>query len=550
MFRSLPWLAAAVIAGGALSGCGEPQSAQDPITQISADLHTHIAKLASDDFEGRAPATRGEELTIGYLAEQFSKLGLKPGNGTSWFQKVPVVEMVHESTPMEIRGEGFSQTLQYGDDMMTFTQRQSDTAALEESELVFVGYGVVAPEYDWNDYAGIDMAGKTAVILVNDPGYATQDAALFNGNAMTYYGRWTYKFEEAARQGAAGAILIHEDAAAGYPWAVVSGSWSGAQISLKSEDGNPNRAAVESWITQDVAKALFAGAGLDYAALLESAKSNSFEPQPMGLRASVSLKNTLRTSESNNVIAKIEGSERPEEAVIFTAHWDHIGIKPGAEGGDHIFNGAVDNATGTAGLLAIARQLKEAEPARSILFVAVTAEESGLLGSKYYAENPVVPLETTVGGVNFDAMSTYGQTRDIMVVGHGNSELEKLLDAQAQKYDRYTKPAAGAEKGYFYRSDHFSLAKKGVPMLYFKSGTETTEHDHEWAEAQAADYGSRRYHKPADEYDPNWDLSGAASDLFIGAQIALELANSDAWPNWYPGNEFRAIRDASEDARK
>ncbi|AQQ67365.1 peptidase M28 [Microbulbifer agarilyticus] len=530
---------------------------QTEISELAKDLHTHVAVLASDEFEGRAPASKGEELTINYLATEFEKLGLKPGaidsdGNPSWFQKVPVVEMNIESTPLTIKGEGFEKSLAPLTDMVTFTQRQTPESQLKDSPLVFVGYGIVAPENDWNDYAGLDMKGKTAVILVNDPGYATQDKNLFNGNAMTYYGRWSYKFEEAARQGADGAIVIHETGAAGYPWEVVSGSWSGAQISLAADDKNADRVAVESWITDDAAKALFTAAGLDFDAEMAAAKQRGFQAKPMNLTASVDLKKELRTSDSRNVVAKVEGSKYPDEAIIYTAHWDHLGVNENTEGHDHIFNGAVDNATGTAGLLAMAHQVTKQPqaPERSMVFVAVTAEESGLLGSKFYAANPVVPLEKTVAGINFDAMGVLGPMRDVVVMGYGSSELEKMLEKAAAKQARYLAPEEHPERGYFYRSDHFSLAKKGVPMLYFTSGTDSFEHGREWAQQKGKDYLANAYHKPGDEYDAEWNLEGAALDLALGLDLGLELANSRDWPNWYEGNEFRAARDASSETRK
>ena len=552
----------AAIAG--VTACGKDATApietaetQDQIKVMAEELHQHIAILASDKFQGRAPATAGEELTVNYLAEQFAALGLEPGatddhGEPSWFQQVPVVEMQIKSSPMSITGEGFEKDLQPLTDMVAFTQRQSESSAIEDSELVFVGYGIVAPENDWNDYAGLDMTGKTAVILVNDPGYATKDENLFNGNAMTYYGRWSYKFEEAARQGAAGAIIIHETGAAGYPWEVVSGSWSGAQISLAADDKNADRVAIESWITQDSARELFEAAGMDLDSEVAASHERGFKAKPMGLKASVALDNSLRTSDSRNVVAKLPGKKYPEEAVIYTAHWDHLGINDHAEGEDHIFNGAVDNATGTAGLIAMARKAAamEERPDRSLLFVAVTAEESGLLGSKYYAANPVVPLEKTVAGINFDALGVLGPMRDVVVVGYGNSELEEMLETAAKGQDRYLAPEEHPERGYFYRSDHFSLAKKGVPMLYFKSGTDSFEHGREWAQAQGQEYLSHAYHKPADEYDPSWNLEGTAMDLELGLELGLKLANSRDWPNWYEGNEFRAARDASADARQ
>ncbi|WP_444896681.1 M28 family metallopeptidase [Microbulbifer sp. SSSA005] len=523
---------------------------------VAADLHKHVAVLASDEFEGRAPASKGEELTVNYLAEQFKALGLTPGavdsdGNPSWFQEVPIVEMDIQSTPLTIQGEGVGQVLKPIDDMVAFTQRQTSASSLNESELVFVGYGIVAPENNWNDYAGLDMEGKTAVILVNDPGYATQDEALFNGNAMTYYGRWSYKFEEAARQGAAGAIIIHENGAAGYPWEVVSGSWSGAQVSLEAENKNIDRVAIEAWITNQAAKDLFQAAGLDLTEEMAAAKAPGFKPKSLELKASIELSNSLEKSNSRNVIAKLPGKKYADETIVYTAHWDHLGVNKNASGEDHIFNGAVDNATGTAGLLALAAQAaKEDQADRSLVFVAVTAEESGLLGSKYYAANPVDPLEKTVAGFNFDAMNVLGPTKDITVVGFGSSELENLLEAAAKKQGRYLAAEEHPERGYFYRSDHFSLAKEGVPMLYFDSGSENHEHGREWAQSKDKEYLSQHYHKPGDEYDPNWNLKGAAMNLQLGLQLGLKLANSRDWPNWYEGNEFRAIRDASAESRK
>lgn len=531
------------------------------VAELAKDLHKHIAVLASDKFEGRAPATKGEDLTVNYLAEEFKKIGLQPGTtdadgNPSWFQNVPVVELQIKSTPLVIKGKvdgkAYEQTLQPRTDMVAFTQRQIPESQLKDSPLVFVGYGIVAPENNWNDYAGMDMAGKTAVILVNDPGYATQDNSLFNGNAMTYYGRWNYKFEEAARQGAEGAIIIHETGAAGYPWEVVSGSWSGAQITLAEADKNAGRVAVESWITGDAAKKLFSAAGLDLAQEMDAAKQAGFKPKALDFNVSVDLKSKVRTSDSRNVVAKLPGSKYPDEAVIYTAHWDHLGINDQVEGNDHIFNGAVDNATGTAGLLAMAQQVVKLPqaPERSLVFVAVTAEESGLLGSKYYAAHPVVPLEKTVAGINFDAMGVLGPMRDVIVVGYGNSELEKMLEKSAAGQSRYLAPEDHPERGYFYRSDHFSLAKKGVPMLYFSSGTDSFEHGREWAKKKSEEYTTHSYHKPSDEYDPEWNLEGAALDLALGLEIGLALANSRDWPNWYKGNEFRAARDSSAASRK
>lgn len=526
---------------------------QDDLGGIVAELHEHVAELASDAYAGRAPATPGEERTIAYLVQQFKALGLAPGNGDSYLQQVPVTELVTDpNTELTVRGKDFSTRLHYGDEMVVFTQRQVEHSALVDSPLVFVGYGIVAPERDWNDYAGVDVRGKTVVILINDPGYATRDESLFNGIAMTWYGRWVYKYEEAARQGAAGALIIHETGAAAYGWEVVYNSWTGPQISLTSPDKNADKSEVIGWLSQDSARALFAGADLDYAALVAAAARPGFRALPMGdLKASISLQNTVRGSASNNVIAVIPGASRPDETIIYTAHWDHLGI--GEEGdGDNIFNGAVDNATGTAGLLSLARLFSElpAAPQRTVAFLAVTAEESGLLGSQWYGENPLFPLETTVANINMDGLPVYGPMRDMVVVGYGNSELEDYLrTALARQKGRYVAPEPHPERGSYYRSDHFNFARHGVPALYAESGEDSLDHGREWGARQKRAYIDERYHSPRDEYDPGWDLSGAGLDIMLYFDIGLQLSMESGFPNWYPGTEFRAVRDATAAAR-
>ncbi|MGI9286141.1 MAG: M28 family metallopeptidase, partial [Pseudomonadales bacterium] len=490
--------------------------------------------------------SQGEIKTINFLRDKFTEIGLKPGNGDSFFQPVPLVEITADpNITLAVDTPIGKIDLTYGNDMMVWTKRVTDSVALENSELVFVGYGIVAPEYNWNDYQDLDVKGKTVVILVNDPGFATQDDGLFNGNAMTYYGRWTYKYEEAARQGAAGAIIVHEDAAAGYPWAVVAGSWSGPQFDLVAEDENAARAAVEGWVTADAAKQLFSAASMDYEEAKAQALNKAFKATPMAIKASVAIKNTTRESTSNNVIAILPGSARPEETIFYTAHWDHLGKKEGD--GDQIFNGAVDNASGTAALLELAEAFKglKTPPQRSIVFLAVTAEESGLLGSRFYGENPVYPLATTVGAINIDAMNVLGKTRDITVVGYGSSELENYLKEGASKQNRVLKPEPTPEKGYFYRSDHFNFSKRGVPVLYAEGGTDYVDHDAAWGQAQQNDYTANRYHKPADEYDESWDLSGVIEDITLYFEIGHQLANETHFPNWFEGNEFRQIRDDS-----
>ncbi|BFM11900.1 M28 family metallopeptidase [Simiduia litorea] len=552
------WLALSMACLISLFGCESNQppaqnqssDTTDPKAQIetfAADLHKHIAVLASDDFEGRAPATAGEEKTVNYLAAEFGKLGLIPGNNDSWFQQVPVVSASLTASPEMTIESQEPMILKAGVDVMLWSKREQERVVLEASEMVFVGYGIVAPEYQWDDYAGVDVKGKTVVVLVNDPGYATQDPALFNGNAMTYYGRWTYKYEEAARQGAAAVLIVHETGAAGYPWEVVSGSWSGDQISLASESKGAERVAVEGWITQAKAETLFAQAGLDLKALEQQASSRSFKAQSLAAKASVTLSLALRYSESRNVLALIPGHKRSDEVVVYMAHWDHLGQKPGDDGQDHTFNGAVDNATGTSALLGLAKSFMAVEDQlqRSILFVAVTAEESGLLGSAYYSEHPVFKSYKTVGGINMDAMNVNGPTKDVVVIGYGSSEMEGLLKTAADKQQRQLVREPTPEKGYFYRSDHFNLSKIGVPVLYAKGGLENREHGHSYGAAQAADYGSHRYHKPGDEYDPSWNLLGAAEDMQLYYDVGYALAVGDFFPKWFDTSEFNAARSAA-----
>ncbi len=510
----------------------------------------HVNLLASDAFEGRAPATAGGEKTVRYLESEFEELGLEPGFGDSFRQAVPLMELnVTNNPPLLLsHRDGSAATLAYKENSVVFTSRTGASSEINDSELVFVGYGVVAPEYNWNDYQGLDMTGKTAVILVNDPGFRSPDTDLFKGNTMTYYGRWTYKFEEAARQGAAGAIIIHEDKAAGYPWEVVSGSWSGPQYNLFTADGNAENLAVESWITQSAAEDLFSKNQLNYADMVRLAGKQGFKPVALSSKASSRLETTNRKSDSYNVGAYIKGSVRPQELFIYTAHWDHLGIKSVAEGEDAIFNGAQDNATGTAALLEIAQAFKSlpTAPERSVMFLAVTAEESGLLGSKQYAEDPPFPMSSTVAGINIDAMSTAGATDDIIVVGYGNSQMDKYLRAVATEQGRVLVREPTPEKGFFYRSDHFNLAKQGVPMLYAEAGIQVRGKPEGYGKAEAERYSTERYHKAADEVHAEWDNGGIMQDLDAHFKIGIAISNSNDWPQWSDGNEFKAIRESSQ----
>ncbi len=505
--------------------------------------------LSSDEFEGRAPGTPGEELTVTLLAERFAAAGLQPGNNGSWFQEVPLVEIDAnaETAALSYTANGETVSLAYGSDMVIGTPRVVPEISVADAELVFVGYGINAPERGWNDYEGLDMTNRIAVILVNDPDFESPtNEGLFDGRAMTYYGRWTYKYEEAARQGAAGAIIIHDTAPAAYGWNVVESSWSGPQLNIQAENDHMDRVPVEGWVTNEAARAMLAAADQDLDALTAAAREQGFTSVPLGITASASVENTIRRENSRNVIAVLPGTTRADEYVIHTAHWDHLGRCTPAPDGDDICNGALDNATGTAGLVALAEAHAAAGPTeRSMVFLAVTAEESGLLGSAYYGANPVFPLAQTAGGINMDGLNIIGETRNVVVVGYGKSELEEYLARASAAQGRVVEPEPTPEAGYFFRSDHFALARPGVPMIYAEGGEDLINGGPEAGAAAAMDYRANRYHGPKDEYDPNWNWDGAIQDLELYFAIGRELANSDAWPNWYPDAEFRAARDAS-----
>ena len=535
-------------------GCAkEDQKLKPALESISAEqLSKDVEILSSDEFEGRAPASKGEEKTISFLKEEFQKVGLKPGNGESFFQELPMVEITAGPvTKLEIKSDKKSMLFAYGDEFVGVTLRVVEEVSLVDSEMVFVGYGIVAPEYNWNDYEGLDVHGKTVVMLVNDPGFATEDSEFFKGRAMTYYGRWTYKFEEAARQGAEGVLIIHETVPAAYPWGVVKNGWTGPQFHLISEDKNLSRCAVEGWVTIETARKLFESAGLDYDEIKPAAAKRGFKAIPLGLKASVTLNNSLRQSASNNVIALLPGADRADECIIYMAHWDHFGIDPTLEG-DQIFNGALDNATGTAALIELAEAFKKLEspPSRSIIFLATTAEEQGLLGSQYYATHPIFPPAKTVAAINMDALNIYGKMKDIIIIGYGNSELDDYVEAAAKEQGRRVRPNPTPEKGSFYRSDHFPFAKQGIPALYTGTGIDHVEHGEEWTLAKKEKYTAENYHKPSDEFDPNWDLSGAIDDLRLLFRVGYKLSMESTFPNWREGTEFKAKRDADMKAAR
>ena len=546
-------------AGGAFAALGLAACATAPASvgtaaapQIPIETVKEVTRtLSSDAFEGRAPGTPGEEKTLAYLVEQFEAAGLRPGNDGSWYQDVPLVEITGKDhaplTVSNLPGGAAPLAFQPSSDWVGVTYREDRQTELENSELVFVGYGIVAPEKGWNDYAGIDMRGKTAVILVNDPDYRSETlTGPFNGRAMTYYGRWTYKFEEAARQGAAGALIVHDSFPASYGWNVVESSWSGPQVYAERADGGADQTQVNGWVQKEVAERIIAAAGRDLATLAAAAERQGFTPVPLGLAVSTRFDNELRRFASKNVVGVLPGSQRPDEYVLHTAHWDHLGRCTPNEEGDDICNGAIDNATGTAALVALAEAHARAGPVdRSLVFLAVTAEESGLLGSEYYGANPVFPLERTVGGLNMDALSLAGPARDVTVIGGGKSELDAYLERALARVGRAATPDPAPQAGYYYRSDHFSLAKRGVPMFYLDSGEDLVEGGREAGAAWAAMYRDEMYHGPDDEYDPAWDWRGVEQDLELFYLLGRDLARTDEWPNWLPGDEFRRIRDES-----
>jgi len=500
------------------------------------DLRQAVKTLSSDEFEGRQPTTIGEARTLEYLTKAFKALGYAPGNGDSYLQGVNLLKI--EAEPNVSLTIGQSQYT-YKENMVVGSARERTSNSLKGSELVFVGYGVNAPEYGWNDYAGVDVKGKTVVILVNDPGFANPDGDKFQGKTMTYYGRWTYKYEEASRQGAAGALIVHETAPASYGWSVVANSWSGPQYHLVTENGNADRVAVEGWLSVEAATKVFKEAGFDYQ-ILKAQANKKPTAQALGIKASVTVKNTLTRSRSNNFIATLPGSNKPDEHIIYTAHWDHLGKDPGLEG-DQIYNGAHDNATGSAGLLSIAKafsQLKQ-RPERSLTFLIVTAEEQGLLGSKYYAAHPVYPLNKTVANLNLDAMNILGKTKDIAVVGFGKSELETYLTKAAKRQGRYLKQEDTPQAGYYYRSDHFSFAKQGVPALYAEGGSESIDEATAKYRKKMSVILRGCYHQVCDQYRDSWDFGGIVEDAQLFFEVGYDIANSKDWPQWHKTSEFQ-----------
>jgi len=572
--RSRIIAAASLLAATLAAGCGQsgekaaaqagqqapaaaPAAAPIPVANLPKiepqPILDRIKVLASDDFQGRAPGTAGEEKTIHYLEDEFKKLGLKPGNtdGT-YIQKVPLVGITAApTTPLTISKGGTKQVIKWRDEMVAWTKHVEDTASITNSEMIFAGYGVEAPEFNWDDFKGVDVKGKTIVVLVNDPAVPDPsnpgklDPKTFGGDAMTYYGRWTYKFEEGARKGAAGVLIVHEEGPAGYPFSVVQGNLN-EKFDLVTPDKNAGRAAIEGWVTLDAARTIFKMAGQDFDALKKQAATREFKPVPLGLTASLGIKNTLRTIDSHNVVAKLEGSDpaHKDEYVVYSAHWDHFGIGTPVKG-DKIYNGALDNASGVATVLEIARAFTQVQPApkRSILFLMVTAEEQGLLGSQYYATNPIYPLDKTLANINIDGVNQWGRTKDLTIIGLGASELDDYIKAAAAEQQRTLRGDPEPEKGFYYRSDHFNFAKQGVPALDPDAGIEFIGKPAEYGKQKRDEYTEHDYHAPSDEVKRDWDLTGAADDAELLFAVGYRVANADKYPEWRAGNEFKAKRD-------
>jgi Zn-dependent M28 family amino/carboxypeptidase len=551
--RIVPLLPLLALAACQTDGGPRPTAAAAaPVTAVQPSTDTMrrlVERLASDEFEGRAPGTVGEEKTLALLVAEFKRLGLQPGNKGSFLQDVPLVEIAAKNvSPLRFTGGAAPVTAAYGPEFVAGTYRTAQLRVdVKDSPVVFVGYGINAPEKGWNDYAGLDVRGKTVVILVNDPDFETPGlTGTFNGRAMTYYGRWTYKFEEAARQGAAAAIIVHDTAPAAYGWNVVQSSWTGAQQVADSANDNADQSLAIGWINNAKAAELMRSAGKDLATLTAAAKRPGFKPVDLGVRMSLGFDNAIRKHRSKNVVALLPGTQRPDEYVLYSAHWDHLGRCEKAADGDDICNGAVDNATGTAALVALAEaNVKAGRTPRSQVFLAVTAEESGLLGARYYAANPVFPLGQTVGGVNMDALSVAGPARNVVVVGRGKSQLDAYLARALSAENRVADNEPTPEKGFYYRSDHFEFAKRGVPMLYFEGGDDLVAGGRAAGAAAAKDYEQNRYHGPKDVLDGSWNWAGIQGDLDLYYAVGRDLATTRDWPNWNPGDEFRAARDAS-----
>ncbi len=533
-----------IFLAGILFGCKTKQTdLEQALSSINTlDLTDIVKVLGSDEFQGRRPFTLGEEKTINYLKSEFERLGLKPGNGDSYFQDVPLVEV--NSAPLgDLKLNSANQTYSFSfpNEFVAGSWQIKDKIKLENSELIFVGYGIVAPEYNWNDYKNVDVKGKTVVVLVNDPGFASKGSSFFRGRTMTYYGRWTYKYEEAARQGADGILIIHQTKPAGYPWDVVRNGALIPDLHLVPNDNYSSRCKLEGWLTHETAKTLFKNAGIDFSITMKAAERD-FEAISLNTSISTSIESKQQYKTTKNVLALLEGSKRPKEVIIYSGHWDHLGIGLKIDG-DSIYNGAVDNGTTIAWMFEIAEAFTklETKPERSILFFAPSAEETGLLGSSFYAENPLFPMEKTVANINNDIMLPYGKMRDVMITGFGQSELEDYVAEAAKIQGRYLLPDPNPHTGMFFRSDHFSFVKKGVPSLFVRGNNDSWENGKEWMAKKELNWLKNNYHKPTDEYDENWDLSGVADDAKLLFRVGYKLSNESHFPKWKEGSEFKSI---------
>lgn len=526
-------------------GCGKEKTIREVTIQ---DIHQYLAEISSDKYEGRKPFTPGEDKTVAFLEEELKNMGVQPGNGESFIQEVPLVEITgHPDSLMYMNSQKSPLTLKLKKDFVCYTERIEETVNIEDSEVIFCGFGITAPEYDWDDFDGMDVQGKTIIVLVNDPGFGGEDESFFKGNTMTYYGRWTYKYEEAARQGAAAVLIIHETASAGYPWFVVEGAASGAKLNLKPGEDPPYKAGIQGWISLETARSMFEKAGFDLGTEIRKARTRDFKPFSLGYTMSHTLDNSFKYADSKNVIGLLPGSSRPEEYIIFSAHWDHLGIGKTVNG-DSIYNGALDNGSGISAVLSIAKAMSQSPRLdRSVVFLFVTAEEQGLLGSQYYAENPVYPVDLTVANLNLDGMNPFGPMKYLTITGIGHSELDEYAMEEAAKQGRDILPDQEPEKGYFFRSDHFNFAKVGIPALYAEGAYEHLELGKAYVEEKRADYVANRYHQPADQYVPEeWDLRGLAQDAQFYLNLANRLATEDRWPQWKEGSEFKQARDQSK----
>ena len=541
------FLSATIILLAACNQSNNTFDEQDGLASFNKDsLTNHIIMLASDSFQGRRPFTIGETRTVDYLKNSFTQLGLEPGNGNSYLQDVPLVEITPGNiSPISVQSAKGNFQLERMKDFVTWTKRTDSIVSLDNDEVVFAGFGVVAPEYNWNDYAGLDVKGKVVMVMVNDPGFSSGDSTMFKGKAMTYYGRWTYKYEEAARQGAKACLIVHNTAAASYPFTVVQNSNGGVKLHLDTRQKPEYQLAMQGWVTEDAAKKLLQAAGKD-SSLLAAANQRGFKGMLLGIKLSGTLQSKAVFNLSHNVIGKITGSKRPNEYIIYTAHWDHFGIGKPDEKGDSIYNGALDNGSGTASLLEIARAFKsmKTKPERTIIFLAVTAEEQGLLGSAYYATHPVYPAEKTVADINIDGINNMGKTKDISISGgKGQSELEDYLEKEIKAKGRYIAAELHPEAGHYFRSDHFNFAKVGVPSLTTAGGIDNIEKGKEYGKKFEDEYTEKYYHKPADQYDPKrWNLDGGIEDIKLLFQVGKRLAFETSWPKWKDGSEFKALR--------